>query len=800
MTTVKDVLKTDPYRDRKGSPIYIDKDTFYAESDGVYVKPSRGLCESCCQSIEQGNSSIKLFHINGYAGCGKTLFAHYMMHRYGYDDDYYYAFDQGEGKNYSLHYIRKRMIQQLSDRIAKISRSFPKVFKEFYETSKNIYGESDEYKMLSELINEDDSWAKETDLGTLDVISNTQYAVTIKESMEKIADESKYNINDIIKFLLFSDYLWRCSEVIGEVHGKQNNKYVFCLLDNLDNLSRNAVVDLYVDVRDVISKLTDQRMMFGHFVENQFADINCIVLFPTREVTQRRLREGLRKQNQDYLLQSGNGVFTFDLEENCPSSDKIIASRKKYCIKKHLTSDVINKVDIIETLMKIPYVTAQFSQLLNGNYSHCVDRIMEIWEEMPEWVKECVELQGDKRYGMEFAKCSQEGTRGILLRMLLELFKDRNVYDSVTDLDAPDLFNVNGKLGLNELECEAEPGTYSVSVSRLLLTFIRGSKDNKVRINHIFRCFSHLDGKEICRYLFALSENIRDTWRRLIVFSSNIPSSVNDLYKQYEYYKSNPSANSEVFSEVELCLSGKTYIHTVVPNFEFFLSRLNMENGIDINPPLFSEKSIRNREERICIKSIEKVLSSIEACANEIYRYDVDMVQKCINDNSKIEYIGKLFVAGNSKQESTKQSHLSRIIFSHISYIERFRRYLMFIMCEGDEKNLSNEAMLLNEQIISYIIRYLTLFDITPLEHEYQSLLDNRYLSDEYRKCVDTKKTCKEIFSVIDSQQILKRHNKIRKEITIGYYNQKAAQERLLDEIQKIHNSNYTIISKIELD
>lgn len=796
MITVRDVLKIDPYREIKGVPIYIDKKDFYAEKEGVYVPPSKDICERCCRSIEEGNSRIKLFHINGYAGCGKTLFAHYMMQRYSYDDDYYYEFDHGEGQEYSLSYIKEIMIRQLSKRMALIINDNPPILKEFYETGRLIYGESDDYKMLQELFY-GDSWLIQTIEERLASLPLVQYSVTIKESMSLIADEKKYDINSIIKFLLFCDYLWRCSEVTQGMYGKEE-KYIFCLLDNLDNLSRTAVVDLYVDLYDVISKLTEQNTMFRFFEDNKFSQIKCIVLFPTREVTQRRLLEGLRKRKLEYLLDNNSTIFSFDLEGKCASLDEIIASRKKYCSQKQLNADTIEKVELIESLMKIPYVNKQFSELLNGNYSYCVDRILDLWNLMPEWVEECRKMQKSKGMSSECAICSYEGTRGILLRMLLELFKERDVYNSVTDEDDILHFNVNGKLGLSELNCDKGMGEYNVSISRLLLTFIKGSNNHKVRINHIFKCFSHLDGYEICRYLYALSENIRDTWRRLIVFSSIIPTNVKDLYKQYDMFVSNNDTPATAFSEVELCLSGKTYIHTVVPNFEFFLSRINKDCGININPPLFSQKSLHSSSENIWAKSIETVLSSIEKCANEIYCYDAYMVDRCVKNNC-VEYIEKLFVVSKTKYGiSTKQSHLSRIIFSHISYIERFRRYLLYNMCPSKEQELSEYAIQINKQIISYILRYLILFDRTPFDSEYSALLNNEFLTEEYLDNFKNNKTCLDIFKITEISQ-LNRHISVKEEISKGYKNQKSAQNKLLEEILKIHNSHYSIISKIEI-
>lgn len=794
MVTIHDMLKTDPFRCLEGDPFYIKKDVFYDAVNGVYAYPEQPFIENIETATKKGNSVIKIFHINGYAGCGKTLLAHFVMYKYGYDNCFYYEFDQGEGKDYSLEYVRERMIRQFAEYIVKVTCKNNNVLLEFSKIGRNFFGEGPVFDMLSQLFF-DTSWTSQNN----NIFDNDNYTTIVEIIVNSLNEISKAdeNVNTSIEFLLFCDYFWRCAEYINKEY-KDSNTITFCLLDNLDNLQRDAVVDLYIDIHNVVQKLYEHRVANKNSNNFKTAFIKYIFLFPTREVTNQRLTEGLRRRNKDNLLSRHGTVFHFDMENNCATLDEIIKNRKKYWSSTFVSQEDVEKLDIIEKLMKIPYVQGNFSALLNGNYAFCVDRILDLYEKNFDEMQECFDMQADDKYGSDYLNCSKEGTRGALLRMLLELFKEKNVYDSVTDLDEDNEFNFNGKLGLTELNCVSLDGEYSVSTSRILLTFIRESNHQRIRINHLFRCFSDIDGKEICRYLYALSENIRDTWRRLLVFSSNIPNSLEELYEQYNKFSNNNFLHSSNFSEVELCLSGNTYVRTVVPHFEFYLSRINMKGDICEYPPLFTKKSINLfRDERPCMRSIEKVVSSVENCASEIYKFDTETIKRCIKEKN-LNYVERFFVSSKSNSNA-KQSHLSRIIFSHISYIERFRRYILYKLNEGKENAFSEEIININKQLISYIIRYLMLFDSEPFFKSYKHLLSNDFLPVDYDKDILEKKTCKDIVDLIQNQYIFKSNKSISSIIELGFENQKNAQLDLLSKIENIHESEFKRISKIEL-
>lgn len=800
MLATYDMLKTDPFRSLKGDKFYIKKDDFYDDKNGVYVKPSASLLSKVEEANEEGNNKYRLFRINGYAGCGKTLFAHYIMYKYGYDNCFYYEFDQGEGNDYSLSYVLQRMISQFANHIVNTLKDNFSVLTFFKEYGVEIFGDDTLHRMISNLFF-DSKWLFENEKFFTEEKRATVLA-TIVTSLRENSVSSKNDVNDSIKFLLICDYLWRRAEFTAGLYGS-DKKTIFCLLDNIDNLQRDAVVDLYINIYDVISKLKDLRIANKNSEDSAFDYINYIYIFPTREVTTQLLLDGLRRKRKEDLFSQLNTIFPFIMEKSVTLTSRIIRKRKEYWSNHSDLEDAIKEIDYIEKIMDIPFVQGQFSSLLNGNYTHCIDRILDLYKEMPDLLEECYSLQYNECSDEDYLGCSKTGASGTLLRLILELFKERNVFNSVTDPNAENEFNVNGKLALGELNLELTKNIYNISLSRLILTFIYETPNKRVRINQLFRCFEHEDGREICRIIYALSENLRDIWRRLIVFSSNIPNSLEDIYKQYEKYSQNPLLNSSEFTEVELCLSGSTYIRMVIPNFEFYLMRINKNKNVNQYPPLFTKMSISTytNNKLKCLNSIDKVLSSVEKCANEIYKFDCYIIKKCIEDKNT-EYILRFFTS--SKEHGSKQSYLSRIIFSHISYVEKFRRYILHKLLIDENNVFTKQIININKQIISYIIRYLALFNNEPLKNEYQILLNNEFLPEGYKDSIintkthNDKKTCNDIVKVSKKLLNNEKNKNIHNVIETGYMEQEKALINLFSMIQNIHNSKYQIISKIE--
>ena len=93
----------------------------------------------------------------------------------------------------------------------------------------------------------------------------------------------------------------------------------------------------------------------------------------------------------------------------------------------------------------------------------------------------------------------------------------------------------------------------------------------------------------------------------------------------------------------------------------------------------------------------------------------------------------------------------------------------------------------------------MALFDAEPLLGQHYSLLSNECLPEDEEDVRTQKRTCKDIIDLTQNP-MFKANQSICRMIQRGYQDQKVAQMQLLSEIQNIHNAEYKIISKIELD
>ena len=373
MIAVHDLLKVDPYNSVKGDPYYIDKNVFY---NGVYAEPSSYLLGKAERSVNSGNNAIRLFHVNGYAGCGKTLFAHYLINKYGYNDNYNYSFDHGEGRDYSLEFVKTKILKQLVRHVSHVVKNNT-VLEIFIKIGRNVFGEGKDYELFSSFIYYE-QW-QVTVYNSLKLqMTWLQISVIIEDAITDLFRNIICDVNDKIKFLLLCDYYWRCAEV-NSSDCNAEERVVFCLLDNLDNLHTDAAVELFLDINDVLRNLNEARIDFEENEVGMFSHIKYIYLFSTREITYQRLLDELRRRNQATLFSNHNTVIPFDLENNVASLDCIIRLRKEYWAKKAEKSE-ISIIEVIEGLMSIPFIQKQFSDLLNDNYSYTVDRILDLWK------------------------------------------------------------------------------------------------------------------------------------------------------------------------------------------------------------------------------------------------------------------------------------------------------------------------------------------------------------------------------------------------------------------------------------
>lgn len=219
---------------------------------------------------------------------------------------------------------------------------------------------------------------------------------------------------------------------------------------------------------------------------------------------------------------------------------------------------------------------------------------------------------------------------------------------------------------------------------------------------------------DICNVVWDLSEAKREYWRRLITFDVLFPREQKELYNQAQCFREENFA-IEKYSEINICRAGLAYLDYVVPHFEFMLSRHKYGTKMiqdEKYQPLFSKSSeriIRSSEPVYRFeRRIDWVFHDVEdCCVNSTF------FAKKVMDTLKIdknEYINNTFFNYHTvNKDGTigfKQSYESRLIFSHVGYIERYRRYLL----QKNENNGLRYALYVNEKLVERIKKYLCLY------------------------------------------------------------------------------------------
>ena len=129
----------------------------------------------------------------------------------------------------------------------------------------------------------------------------------------------------------------------------------------------------------------------------------------------------------------------------------------------------------------------------------------------------------------------------------------------------------------------------------------------------------------------------------------------------------------------------------------------------------------------------------------------------------------------------------------------QIKGFLFYWLHNGDGENLTNELAEINERFVSYIVRYLALFNYFAVEKAMENGISNSFLTEKYFTQAKTRKTCSDIVQFAHKYESDRAYRYSVKQINTGYSRQAVVQEKLLQCIQFICSFQYTKILKIEL-
>lgn len=643
-------------------------------------------------------SRADMIHISGYGGCGKTTYLRHLLWSLNKEHPYLnYIFVDFEGTDFVyealLDSIEENLRTNFQEKVSylnKISRGqifklskFTKIENQFITVVRRLWIlrnnriDARKYDFAREIRN----------IKGLDSDSKT-YAYLLL----------------IINFFLL---LWQGFEIEDKVS-------LVLVYDNVDSIDDHlqesillsSMIEFINDCNYFINaNVSGFKEYNGSLVQNVIKRTKCLFLLATRVVTIRRYVELAPD------LEHVQGWYSQRMPEHYYDHFSIINKRVEYYLQNEPNSERKKKIESLKKLREISYVlyrTNSYKRLFNGNIRYCFGTLLVLNANYSNqgFIDRCIEL----RKQSADIRGAGVGANGLVLALLLDYFKRQGVYEEKLHLSI----------------CKKD---YTVSLSRLILTFIRENKYRCSLVDLYESLSPYFSQEEFCRDIFALSESKRDVWRRLITFGLFFPASDKEFVSQVERLNSGERDKNK-FSELYLCLSGMAYLDFVIPHFEYMLSRHNnpYETLSNYNYwPLFSENSLdvinekaTNEEDKYLFeRKINWVYTDVSDCCDNSVCFADKVCQKMgytrngYLEESKLNYTA----SGHKDEKGMPQSYESRLIFGHVSYIERYRQYIMNqkkleenTKSEEELGKFNKERRDINRRLVSIISKYLNLY------------------------------------------------------------------------------------------
>ncbi|MCM1234635.1 MAG: hypothetical protein NC489_31420 [Ruminococcus flavefaciens] len=678
--------------------IFFDEDGLYTEkTNDVEIEYKRQNdrfdkeINEAFKNINNIYAKVDIIHIAGYAGCGKTTYIRHLLWEKANNIEYSVVDYEGETdvSNAILKRIKIEMFNNFDNIISFIDAII----------SENLFDLSRFERIYNALIFLSNA-KRETDIKSRDLIlENLQAKFNSKE--------------DFCYFLLVVDFFIQLNKSITSC----SNKPFIIIFDNIDSISSTKEeICILTALKNFVndcnfffgSNINSFKLYKGVQIRELLNKTKFILFMTTRIVTIKRYLELEPDMENIY------GWTSLEMPEHYYSHREIINKRYNFYnrMESGKVSKTLNDLLCINEFAKLVYANYNFKRLFNGSTRICFDTLYILHEKYStgtSLIAEGINMYRkytQKKIGFEALR----GAQGIVLSLLLNYFKDNNIYTE--------------KLHLSECQLD-----YKISLSRIILTIIR-EKGGSCRIDEIFNMLPDAYCNEMtCTITWDLSEAKRKEWRRLIVFNDRNLTSAEDLTKQLNMYL-NGEKNIEKYTIIDICRSGLSYLEYVVPHFEFMLSRLRYEKeklrSLSYQP-LFCENSLNDlKEDKFERKYyFEKKIDMVFEVVRDCCLNSVDFAQKVIKylNISQEEYLKNSFfnyhTVNRDGTPGIRQSYESRLIFSHIGYIESYRRYVLQT-CNLESEDYRAD---INSRIILRIEQYLSLYENKEICH--QTLVQN---------------------------------------------------------------------------
>lgn len=667
----------------------------------IYVEPQAGKAEiaafdarlaDALRDSENIFAKVDLIHIAGYAGCGKTTFVrHLIWTKFGEA-----ALNENVIDCEGLSDIPELLRSLLAKKVCYDTENGGKNLKLLQQVDRfhlAVFG-PDSAKALHDLFQ---MLNRQEDALTEDSVKDILRAQKDKEYFQPENRQERY-----LYYLLTVYFIWEFS-----AHASHNlQRPIIILFDNVDSLRDISQERAFVyTLKQFINSCNyffgfnaDNSEVYGvEKISSLVKKTKFLCFLTTRLIT------ATKYQNLDPDLENAYGWVSLHMPEEYYSHIDIIQRRVTY-YKELEQNDTLASIQRLESISEFShniYKNDNFRRLFNGNLRYCINTICQLIHhyECTSLIDESNALYRLSLLQTPISKEVKEGSSGILLSMLLQYLKQENVYAE--------------KFHLSECQPDGK-----LSLSRIILTILR-EKGNFCYLPDLLDLLNPLYSvKEVCETVFDLSEAKRNILRRMLTCDvTPFVSDKEEFLERVACYEAGAKDPGLQYAELRLCLSGETYLNYVVPHFEFMLSRHKGDYIFLTNfnyHPLFSAGSEQligdsTAEQMYAFeRKIDWVYGDVKDCCKNSTDFSKQVMEAL--HLTKEQYLNNSYfnysTAGRDGSPGYRQSYESRLIFSHIGYIERYRRYLL----DKHRANPKADLQSMNQRLILRIERYLTLY------------------------------------------------------------------------------------------
>lgn len=617
------------------------------------------------------NSPEATIILRGYSGCGKTSFLHDLLYHH---IDKFTVIDCEKGIDNQdndpiLTKITFTLVEKINDDIINNQAQILKTMKEiFYSNYKNsmAIGRYIDGNMLTYRFFED--------FFVNDTFNDIIFRINRGEETARI-DMANCVLTHMKRLhgmqLLFVFLAWDISTNIFMKTGKISN--VFCV-DNLDNVDSEKIkvflkyyTQFWINIIHAILDLDLTKWKVRNYELVQ----NYSFILVLRETTYAKLTE--------HFNGSEKGMVEEIPVDNIYSESNVFENRSKFLLdnKDHIPQQLLNEVLDIDLIFENKYIRKNILSLYNNDNNTAMRTLCVIRSRTVERFRDIREI---RKNHLEDVR----GEYGIVLFLFINYFKSKRYFSDY--------------LMLYNFKRPTENQNYKYSATRLLLSYLSNCKES-VSMYQIFQYFDEIIAPgDIASILYQVYQLRFSEWRHLITFADAPPDDDKWVGVQTNLYENIHENNGDRYAKVQITTAGKMYLRTIVPHFEFFSVRI--ENYV----PLFcSCVDNINPYRQKYISIIDRVFNTVKDCNKRI----CDTVNEIcsIRNWSKADYLNSKLVY-RSPSSGKKQFHGERVIFSHIGYINAFRKFII------SREDVPQEIRAVYNKIIAQSIkRYLILYN-----------------------------------------------------------------------------------------